>query len=192
MRKLARLCCLVLLAGAACGAPALAQPDTTHWRKFVSSRGFEVRYPRTWFRYDPDDTGLDIASTRHLQTATTIPGGAQMIWVYEKSPEKNDDYMRGFREHADENDIILSHETVSLNNTEPNSCKKIEVFVDKSNVAPGVSWMRTEMYCKIGERVFWGSMVQWTDDPYSQTAYDITLAMMRSLRADPNRPPLKN
>jgi hypothetical protein len=192
MRKLARLCCLVLLAGAVCGAPALAQPDTTHWRRFVSSRGFEVRYPRTWFRYDPDDTGLSIASTRHVQAVTVIPAGAQKIRVYEQAPEKNDDYMKEFRESSDANDAIMFHKTMFLDNTGKNSCKKVEIFIDKSDTAPGMSDLGVEMYCKIGERVFWGSMVQWADDPYSQTAYDIALAMMRSLRADPTRPPMKD
>ncbi|MDR3719831.1 MAG: hypothetical protein P4K98_13615 [Bryobacteraceae bacterium] len=173
-------------------APALAQPDTAHWREFVGSTGFEVRYPRTWFRFGSGNFGLDIVSTRHRQEATIIPGGAQMISAYERRLPADDDFMADFRKSGDAGDVVLSQTTVAFFNINKNECKKSSISIYKSDVTEGVPQLGTDVYCKIGQRTFEINLVQWADVPYNQPAYEIALAMAKSLRADPARPPLKN
>lgn len=185
-----RFCCSCLL-GLLASAPAIAGTDASLWPTFDSPAGFSVRYPGNWFIIEGSEKYLTILSDERREEGAIIAPGEQMIDVMEDVPRLHDENISVYQE-VERGDLVLHHELIEQKNAPENGCGNFFVYRLKTEYGDRIYQISTVIVCKIRTRVFRSYVTQWADDPYSQTAYEVVLAMMHSLRADPNRPALKN
>jgi hypothetical protein len=176
------------------GGPMVFIPDVQHhlspvsalskpvdWSNFVSQSGFRIIYPNQWFKIDATPRNLNIISSKERVEAVMIPKGAQMISVYEKSPNANDDYLSTFKAENPE-DKILDHKQIATSDDVSGGCSKIYMVKSADEIGPNTFFLEIHMYCKIRGRLFILKLTQWESDNFNQDAYDIAIEMLKTLR----------
>ncbi|HTS16458.1 MAG TPA: hypothetical protein VMP11_02700 [Verrucomicrobiae bacterium] len=136
-----------------CGiVPADGQAVAASWREFVSSSGFQVSYPASWFRINDSSKVLDITSSSHRLEGVVISTGAQMITVYETTPISDDDYSQELQSTDPAEQVLGS--SVRHMGTSLNGCSDVHIVESEDEIGPHTYYLEHHMYCKIRDRLF--------------------------------------
>jgi len=166
---------LVTLNCAAAGTPA-------GWQDFVSPSGYRLSYPGNWFRSDTIPTNLMIASSKKRLEGTIIPGGAQMIVVHERPYILGNDYVADFEANNPGADKVLGYSMLDFKGDARDSCTKISVLTTEDEIGPNAVQQDSEIFCRIGKRLFVITLTYWQTDGLNTAAYETAMKIARSIR----------
>lgn len=166
-----------------------ADIDKTKGRiiRFDSKQGFSVEYPSSWRTYSGSQTNLDIMSGDDRLEAVIIPRGEAMISVYE-SQSVGQRYYLSLNKTDDSSDTITQYENIQIRKSNRNSCETVTFIESTAEVGPQTFYRERHFYCPIANRLFVLALTQWLGDLSAPNAYDIAIAMLKSLNLKQPKP----
>jgi hypothetical protein len=159
---------------------SMALPDSS--AVFYSSKGFSVRYPKSWRQIRGRGAELDILSTGTRNEGAVIPRGAAEIIVREIPPVTPSQFTDFLKQNY--HVTIISDRAIQPTSTHVGACAKMRFVNAGFEVAPGAVQLDTFALCTIQRRAFVVMLSRWASDADGAEWKRVTMDVISTIRLD--------
>ncbi len=168
----------------------VAQQTPADWRSFTSSKGFSVKYPRSWLPKGTSTDRLTLLSSKGGAEALVIRPGQGLISVMEDGDSLNttldqvvDRYLR--------DTFALSRRSLENENAGALGCRAMIEIVSREAAVPPEDVpspppfiINTEYFCQVGRHKYVTALRNFEGDERQASYQRVALQVAKTLRAD--------
>jgi len=169
--------------------PSLAQRNTSEmWRPFMSSRGFSVVYPGSWFRRGASKDSLSIVSSKGGAEALIIKHGQGLISVVEEGASTRGGIEAVIDRYVGKS-TLLSRRKIRNSRAAPQGCDFLEELIVREPAVPpedvpgsAPNLIYTEYFCAIGQHKYVAILKNYEGDRLQRDYRAVALRVAESIR----------